>query len=735
MPRPLHPFSEAMGIPARIGLALALVVSSPSCAPDRQVSVIASPPLLSQIETDAATPTAFDYPATRRVDLKDVLHGVDVPDPYRWLEDGKSDEVRAWMRDQDAFARRELDKLPLRAPLAARLTELALRGEERWAPQPYGGRLFYQRRDTDRERAVVYVREGTSAERALLDPDTWSSDRSLSLDDWWPSWDGKKIVYQVSRRNADAASLRVIDVASGAISGVDTIDGGENPGVQWTPTSDGFFYQWVSPDPALRAQRFLHAEGRFHKLGDDPKHDATVRVSSPGQLGAPLTLDSQGRWLVANVLRGWGKSDVYFEDLHAPHPAWRKLAEGRDGRFSVEVYRGTFYVRSTDGAPHGELFAVNPEQPDRSRWKKLVAERDDATLEWHEILGHRIVLRYLQNLVTRTEIRELDGTLVRSLPDRLGTVSRLAGTPDGDDTFYEFESYDHPREIFELSIKSGTETSSYRQSVRADAAQLVTDLVFYPSKDGTKVPLFLFHRKDMKLDGSSPTLLFGYGAANAKDRPSWSAMLVPWVERGGIYAFAGIRGGGEYGEAWHRAGSLRNKQNTFDDFIAAAEFLTRERYTRPDRLAARGGSWGGLLVAATLTQRPDLFRAVDCLVPQTDMIRFPLTGLGTTPLAEFGDPQDPDDFRVLLSYSPYHRVARGTRYPAVLVSAAETDERVDPMHARKFVAALQDASTGGEVLLRVDWDSGHKGTGLVTPEVEKRAEEYAFLLAAMGIAQ
>jgi prolyl oligopeptidase len=704
-----------------------------SCAPDPAVPAVLRPPS-AHVEPDAAAATAaaFAYPATRRDDVADVLHGVEVPDPYRWLEDGKSGEVRTWMREQDAYARRELEKLALRAALAARLTELA-RAEQQWAPRPYGGRLFYLRQDADRERAVVYVREGTGTERALLDPDAWSNDRSLSLGDWWPSWDGKKVVYQVSRRNADAASLRLIDVASGAISDVETIDGAEWPNVAWTPGSDGFFYQWVSPDPAIRAERFLRGEGRFHKLGEDPMHDATVRAPSPDQAGAPLTLDSQGRWLVANVEHGWGKSDVYFEDLRAPRPAWRTLVEGRDGRFSVEVYRGTFYVCSTDGAPHGELFAVNPEQPERSRWKRIVAERDNATLEGHQILGHHIVLRYLQNLATRTEIRELDGTLVRSLPGRIGNVSWLSGTPDGDDAFYEFDSYDHPREIYALSIKGGTERSWYRQSVRADVAQLVTDLVFYPSKDGTKVPLFLFHRKDMKLDGSAPTLLFGYGAANARERPNWSPLLVPWVERGGIYAFAGIRGGGEYGEGWHRAGSLRNKQNTFDDFIAAAEYLVRERYTRPDRLAARGGSWGGLLVAATLTQRPELFRAVLCLFPQTDMIRFPLTGLGTTQLAEFGDPQDPDDFRVLLSYSPYHHVARGARYPAVLVSAAETDERVDPMHARKFAAALQAGSTGGEVLLRVDWDSGHKGTGLATPEAEKRAEEYAFLFAAMGV--
>ncbi len=680
---------------------------------------------------DAGPRATFAYPPTRRVDVADTLHGVRVPDPYRWLEDGKSDEVTKWMHAQDAFARTALAKLPLREAFATRMKELAFQ-EHQWAPEIFGGRVFHDRRSADRERGVIYWRDGAK-DIVLLDPETWP-DKSQILGNWWPSWNGKKIVYQVRQKNADAATLRVIDVDTRKVSDVDVLEGGEWAVIHWTPKSDAFYYQWISPDPAVRADRYARAEGRFHKLGDSQEKDVVVRAPVAGQLGCPLTLDSRGRWLTSSVNRGWGKNDVYFEDLRDAHPKWRTLVEGRDAWFDVEAYKDTLYVRTTDGAPRGEIFAVDPRKPERAAWKRVVPQRD-ATLTGFQIIGGRLVVRYLENVVTRVEVRELDGTLVRAMPSRIGEHTWISGTPDADVAYYAVHSYDRPREIFETSIKSGVETVWYRHKTPVDFAALVVEQVFFASNDGTKIPMFVFRRKDLVRDGRAPLLLSGYGAANALSQPNYSAFLVPWVERGGVYAWPSLRGGGEYGEEWHRAGSLRNKQHTFDDFIAAAEYLVRERYTSNERLAIRGASWGGLLVTAALTQRPDLFRAVIALVPQTDMIRFPLTGLGKTPLAEFGNPDDPDDFRALFAYSPYHHVTPGTRYPAVLVGAAESDERVDALHARKFAAALQAASTGDEVVLRVDWGAGHMGSGLVTPEAEKRAEEYAFALAAMGIAR
>ncbi len=708
-------------------LAPLLLLSA--CAADRGRPPLARTDAPADAAVDARASERFAYPPARRVDARDVMHGVDVPDPYRWLEDGSSDEVKRWMRDEDSFAHAELAKLPLRAALASRMKELAL-GEQAWPPEVFGGRVFHQRRPADRERAVVYVRDG-DVDRTLIDPDALAPDKSLFVGNWWPSWDGKKVVYQARRKNADAATLYVVDVATAKVSLVDVIEGAEWPVVQWTPKSDAFYYQWVSPDPRVRAKRFASAEGRLHELGSPQSYDVVVRTPVAGQAGCPLSLDARGRWLVAWVEHGWGKNDIYFQDLREARPTWRTLVEGRDAAFDVEAYKDVLYVRTTDGASRGAMYAVDPKRPERAAWKRIVDERD-ATLVGFQILGGHLVLRYLEDVVTRVEVRALDGAFVRAFPKRIGEHGWIAGSADADAVYFSVHSYDRPREIFAASIATGAETTWYRTTAPADFSKLVVEQVFYESK-GTRIPMFVFRRRDLVRDSSAPLMLSGYGAANAKPQPNYSPLLLPWIERGGVYAWPALRGGGEYGEAWHRAGYLRNKQTTFDDFIAAAEYLIREKYTSAERLAIRGGSWGGLLVTAAMTQRPDLFRAVIALVPQTDMIRFPLTGLGSTPILEFGDPANADDFRALFAYSPYHRVTSGTRYPATLVSAAESDERVDPLHARKFAAALQSASTGGEVLLRVDWDQGHMGSGLVTPEVDKRAEEYAFALAAMGI--
>ena len=712
-------------------LALLILVA---CTSDRATT--APPPVVASTATSAASASAdagpfapFSYPPARRVHVKDTLHGVDVLDPYRWLEDGASAEVVDWMHAEDAFARDRLAKLPLRDALFSRMKELAFQ-EQQWAPEVFGGRLFHERRAADRERGVVYVRDGDE-DHALLDPDTWS-DKTLTLGNFWPSWDGKKIVYQVRKKNADAATLRVLDVDRRKVSDVDVIEGAEWPVVNWTPKSDAFYYQWVSPDPAARASRFERAEGRFHKLGDTQEKDRVVRAPVVGQLGCPLALDSRGRWLTSSVNRGWGKNDVYFQDLRDARPEWRTLVEGRDAAFEVEAYKDVLYVHTTDGAPRGEIFAVDPRRPERAAWKRIVPQQS-ATLTGLQVIGGRLVVRYLEDVVTRIEVRETGGAFVRAMPTRMGEHTWMSGTADADEAYYAVHSYDRPREIYKASIKSGVETVWHRHRAPVDFDKMIVEQVFFASKDGTRIPMFVFRRKDVARDGSAPLLLSGYGAANALSQPNYSPLLVPWVERGGVYAWPSLRGGGEYGEAWHLAGNLRNKQHTFDDFIAAAEYLVAERYTSRERLAIRGASWGGLLVTAALTQRPDLFRAVIALVPQTDMIRFPLTGLGKTPLAEFGDPANPDDFRALFAYSPYHHVTMGTRYPAVLVGAAESDERVDALHARKLAGALQAASTGAEVILRVDWGGGHMGSGLVTPEAEKRAEEYAFALAAMSI--
>jgi prolyl oligopeptidase len=663
----------------------------------------------------------------------DLLHGVEVRDPYRWLEDGAAPEVISWMKAQDALSRSELAKIPIRDALVAREGQLLHREQQGWGPVRFGPRLFYERRPVDRERMIVYVREADGRERVLLDPDSWAADKSLSLGAWFVTWDGSKVVYQVRHNNSDAAVLRTMDVASGRVSAVDVIEGAEWPHVHWNARGDGFYYQWMPTDPALHADRFARGEGRFHKLGDDPTHDVVVRAPTPGQLGTTLSIGKEGRWLFADVHRGWGKNDLYFEDLREAHPTWHALAEGADGDTWAEAFHGSFFLKSTVDAPNGRIFRVDPRQPGRSRWQVVVPERDVPILDW-EIVGGRLLVQVMQDVLTRVEVRDLDGKLVRMLPSHgVGSTSLPWAPPDCDEAYYRFESYDRAPEVWRTSMATGQESAWYSEAVPADLSRFVVEQVFYASKDGTRVPMFVMRSKDAPRDGTAPLLLFGYGAADNVTRPYFRPSNVAWLERGGIFAIAHIRGGGEYGEAWHRAGNLRNKQHTFDDFIAAAEYLVRERFTRPDRIALLGGSWGGLLVTVVVTQRPDLFGAVIAEVPQTDMIRYPLTGLGKAPMAEFGDPSNEDDFRVLFGYSPYHRVAAATRYPAMLVTASEADERVDALHARKFVAAVQAASTGGPVLMRVDWGIGHMGSGKAADDAEKRGDEFAFALDAMGL--
>jgi prolyl oligopeptidase len=719
--------------PAALAL---LLVALASCAADQTVpsgvpaKAPATPPTASA-PVAAAPLDHFPYPTTRREDVTELLHGVTVHDPYRWLEDGASPEVQAWMHDEDARARAALAKIPLRDALAARAGQLFHREQQGWGPARYGKRLFYERRPKDRERMLVYVQEGDEPAKVLLDSDGWSPDKSLSLGGWWVTRDGQRVLYQVRRNNSDAAVLRVMDVSTGKIAD-ETIPGAEWPDPAWDPSGDGFYYQWLPDDPALHADRWSHGEGRFHKLGDDPRRDAVVRPPTPGQLGTTLSMGDDGRWLFAAVHRAWGKSDLYFEDVRARRPTWRTLAEGGDGSTWGEARRDEFFLHSTVGAPNGQIFRVDPGHPERERWRLVVPERDVPILSW-DLVNGRLVVQVMKDVLTRVEIHDLDGKLVRELPSHgVGSTTLPWAPPGSDEAYYKFESYDRAPEVWRASIATGAESLWYREEVPADLSRLVVDEEFYPSKDGTRIPMFVVRPKDAPRDGSAPALLYGYGAADNVTRPYFRASVIPWIERGGVYAVAHVRGGGEYGEAWHKAGNLRNKQRTFDDFIAAAEHLVKDGLASPARLAIYGGSWGGLLVTAALTQRPDLFRAVIAEVPQTDMIRFPLTGLGRSPIAEFGDPANPEDFRALLAYSPYHHVAPGTHYPAVLVTASETDERVDALHARKFVAAMQAASTGGPVALRVEWGAGHMGSGKASDDAEKKGDEFAFALDAMG---
>jgi prolyl oligopeptidase len=691
--------------------------------------------------TDASAVTAaptLPYPPTPRGDQVDALHGAQVLDPYRWLEDGQSADVKKWADDQDALTRGYTAKLPGRDALVARFKELFY-VESAGTPRLVGNRLFYPRRDAGKEKATVYWRSRERGrpegpEHVLLDPNAWSTDGSVSLGVWSVSYDGKKVAYTVKANNSDEATLYVMDVATGKKSDVDVIEGAKYASPSWTPSGDAFYYTWLPlAGTVSTADRPGYAEVRLHKLGSDPGKDRIVHEKT----GDPKTFVSagigkDGRWLIAAIEHGWTSTDVYYQDLRSPKPEWRPLVVGVDARYDVSVDGDRFFVWTNEGAPRYRVFRVDPAHPARDQWKEIVPERADATLEAVTLVGHRLSLAYLKDVVSHLELRDEDGKLVREIElPTLGSASVLSGEVDDDVAFYSFNSFTYPTEIFETSVKSGATSTFYKLKVPVDPSRYVVEQLFATSKDGTKVPFFVVHARDLVKTGDTPTILYGYGGFQAAQTPTFASSIYPWLENGGIWVVANLRGGSEYGEEWHRHGMRHEKQHVFDDYFAVAEELLRQGFTRPSKLAALGGSNGGLLVGAAITQRPDLFRVALCGVPLLDMVRYHLFGSGKTWISEYGSADDADDFAALFAYSPYHHVAKGTHYPSTLILSADNDDRVDPMHARKFAAELQWASSGGPVLLRIEKHSGHGGADLVRAAVEKLADEYAFALDQM----
>ena len=707
--------------------------SPPAQAPTPAGS--AAPPVASATSAPPAAPSS-PYVATRTVDATDTMFGAVVPDPYRWLEDAKNQDVQAWMKAEDDLTRAHLAKLPGREAIAKRLQELFY-VDSKSVPERKGGRLFYSKRGAKQEKSVVVCQCGGAAERAIIDANAWPEEQHAALHGWYASWDGKKIAYEVSLNNADEATMHVVDVDSGKVSAVDVLPGAQFGGASWTRTSDGFYYRRSPTDPKLTAsEQSAQAELCFHKLGDDPKHDKVVHEKTGDPqlvLGGELSHD--GHWLFAAIDHGSRSNDIYFRDMRpGAAPDWKPLVTGKDALFNVEAFGDRFYVTTNDGAPHWRVFEVNPKKPDPASWKEIVLERKDAILQGSSIVGGRLSLAYLKDVVTHIEMHSPDGALIGEVPlPAIGTASVLQGDPDSDEAYYTFTSYTYPTEIYKTSVKKGNPSLWFRRPAQVDSSKFVVEQRFFSSKDGTKIPMFVVRSKEWtKASGPVPLMLTGYGGFDQTLAPYFDPSIFPWLEAGGIYAVANLRGGGEYGEMWHKAGMLGSKQNVFDDFIGAAEDLIGAGYTSKEKLVAYGASNGGLLMGAVTTQRPDLFRVVICDVPLLDMIRYPKFGAAQFWVSEYGAPEKEEDFRALFAYSPYHHVTKGTAYPSFLMMSADSDDRVDPMHARKFAAALQAATTGGPVLLRIERNAGHGGNDSRHAWVEATADEYAFALAETG---
>jgi prolyl oligopeptidase len=705
------------------------------------LAILLLPPSLPAAEPSAPS---LRYPEAKRDAVVDTVHGVPIPDPYRWLENAGDRLTQAWMSAEDKLAREFVGRVPAHDRLATRLKEVYY-VDSIFPPTKCGQRYFYLRQHKDKEKAILYVRDGERGpERILLDPNTLTPDGTTTLGDWMPTWDGKLLAYVLHANNSDAGETHVLDVQTGKPL-ADTITGTDYTIASWTPRGDAFYYTWIPPRTGQPsdAERFAKAEVRLHRIGQDAANDARVHEpAGDARLFVFATVSRDGHWLFYSVEHGEVRVDVSYRDLRKPDDSWHALTSGLDASYEIEAYRDQFYVRTNEGAPRWRVFRVDPTHPERKSWRELVPERKEVVVHSAMVVGKQLLIVGMKNATNLVEVRTLDGALVRTVPlPGLGTVGRVQGDTDDDDVFFRFVSFTSPPRVLRTSIAKGGAQLWGEAKVPVDLSAWTVEQVFYPSKDGTRVSMFIVRKKDQPKDTPAPLLLSGYGGFSQAILPSWNPALVPWLEAGGVYVITNLRGGSEYGEEWHRQGMREHKQNVFDDFAAAAKWLIDHGYTTTDKLAIWGRSNGGLLVGAAMTQHPELFRAVLCGVPLLDMVRFHKFGGGQTWIPEYGTPDDASDFKFLYAYSPYHHIRPNVTYPALLMLSADADDRVEPLHARKFVAALQQVQGGSvkggrPVLLRIERNSGHAGADL--PAYNKQlvgywADAYSFLFEELGL--
>ena len=705
--------------------------------------------LLSAAAVLAGPPPTETRPAT------DDLHGVKLMDPYRWLEGSDAPEiaapdpaldarVAAWTDAQNAYSRRILDGLTGRDLLAERLAELEEVGTIE-APTVRGGGAggdlyFYRERRGEQAQAVLYVRRGLEGEsRVLVDPVEVDASGLTTLAWYEPSRDGKLLAFGLYRGGDELATLYLLRVADGEWLAEEI--SGKVRGVFWLPDGSAFFYRRLA-----EVENPYSAQIRFHRVGRHHRHDPVVfEQYKEGPLATtwgPVALtDHEARWLALMYHTGTDSNDLWVYDVER-FVATGELEEieivrGENATFTPLVIGDALYLHTTLDAPNGRVVAVDPARPAREHWREILPERDKAVLEGVSHARGRLAAHYLVDAATRIELFDLEGRPLGAvdLPG-LGSA-RLTTEPERDEAFLTFQSFHQPASIYRVDLGSGERTLWARPEVPVDPTLFTVRQVFYASKDGTQVPMFLVYRKDLELDGGNPTILSGYGGFSVSQTPRFSSRNVPWLEAGGVIAVANLRGGGEYGEAWHRSGMLERKQNVFDDFIAAAEWLVASRYTDVAHLGVAGGSNGGLLTGAALVQRPDLFSAVFCAVPLLDMLRYQYFLMARFWVPEYGSAEDPEHLKFLLEYSPYQNVKEGVKYPAVFLTAGENDVRVHPLHARKMAARLQAASANDPdrepILLWVERESGHGGGRPLALRLRDAVDQLAFMAWQLGL--
>ena len=677
--------------------------------------------------------------------VEEVIHGITIRDPFRYLEDPNDPRTERFVEEQNAWTRGLLEQLPGRDEIRTRLEQLLSIGII-GAPQIGGPYYFYTKREGMQNQTVLYVRQGLKGtDRALVDVNTWDAQGTTALDWWYPSHDGRYVCFGISENGSEISDLQVIETATGKLLPL-KIRRTRAASIAWKHDNSGFFYtRYPNPGEVPAGEEVYYRKVFYHSLADEGEgsHDKLVFFYDKDPQAWPnVTISDDDRWLLISVSQGWTRIDLFLLDLRSDAPPL-EITRGKDFLYGGEIYGGSIYITSNEGAPRFRVFKVDVAAA-REEWREIIPQSPgarDAVLQGAHVIGGKLLLSYEKDVTAEIKVCDLEGKHLADIAmPGLGSLAGVGGNYDSDEAFFDFQSFTVPTTVYRVNVKSPSADVSLWESLQGaiHCQQYVVTQIFYPSKDGTEIPMFIVHGTDLKLDGQNPTWLSGYGGFNVSNSPTFRASVLLWLEHGAIFALANLRGGSEYGEEWHRAGMLERKQNVFDDFIAAANYLISEKYANPQRLAIQGGSNGGLLVGAALTQRPDLFRAVICQVPLLDMLRYQNFQIAKLWIPEYGSAENAEQFRWLYQYSPYHRVKEGTEYPAVMFMTADTDTRVDPMHAKKMAALLQTQAANGQsterpILLRLDVKAGHGAGKPVSKQMEELTDMFSFLFWQLGV--
>jgi prolyl oligopeptidase len=676
--------------------------------------------------------------------VAEMFHGTTIVDNYRWLEDGRSPETQRWVEEETAYTRALLDPLPGRDAIHKRLAELLSIGDVT-PPQIAGRHYFYTKREGTENQPVLYMRDGgisgkePGPDRVLVDPNLLTADGTTALDWWQPSDTGKYVAYGTSPGGSEMSTLHIIETKTGTVL-PDTIDRTRAASIAWEHDNRGFYYtRYPKKGDVPEGQEVYNRHVFYHELGTDPDGDDPVFGEGRDPEDWPnVRLSNDGRWLLINVEQGYTKTELFLMNLKAGTPPTR-VTTGKNFLYSGEVYEGKLYITTNEDAPRYRAFVTDAGDYERDHWKEIIPQTD-AILQGVAVFGGKLLAQYEQNATSQLKIFDLDGKKLAdlSLP-AIGAVFGSGGRWDRDEFFYGFQSFTFAPSIYRYDLKDNS-TSLWAKvaAPSIDPSAYAVRQEWFQSKDGTRVPMFIVGKKGLQKNGRNPALLTGYGGFNISLTPAFSRAAYLWLEHGGIFAVANLRGGAEFGEDWHRAGMLDKKQNVFDDMIAAAEHLISEKYTDRNHLAIQGGSNGGLLMGAMITQRPDLFRAVVCRVPLLDMLNYQNFQIARLWIAEYGSAENAEQFKWLYAYSPYHHVKAGTEYPAILFMTADTDTRVDPMHARKMTALMQAEAKNGAsrtrpILLRMETKAGHGAGEPLTKQIEEYTDIYSFLFWQLGV--